>query len=253
MCTLLILYRPNNKWPLILAGNRDEMKNRPWLPPGKHWPNYNGIIAGKDITAGGSWLGINNSGLVATILNRPNSLGPNTSKNSRGNIIIDILKNETLNSALNYIKLLDNTKWKPFNLFIANNKKAYWVKSSEKNKVSINIIPEGKHFLDSYDLNSNKSERYINNKNKFKSLDDPNPDKPGWHEWINFLANKSHPKDKPFAAMNITDKFKKNYGTLSSSIIALPADSELNKNIKPLFLFSDISPDNNKFYNINTC
>ena len=53
--------------------------------------------------------------------------------------------------------------------------------------------------------------------------------------------------------MNITDKFKKNYGTLSSSIIALPADSELNKNIKPLFLFSDISPDNNKFYNINTC
>ena len=32
-----------------------------------------------------------------------------------------------------------------------------------------------------------------------------------------------------------------------------PADNELNKNIKPLFLFSDIPPDHNKFYNINTC
>jgi len=253
MCTLLILYRPNNKWPLILAGNRDEMKNRPWLPPGKHWANYNGIIAGKDITAGGSWLGLNNSGLVATVLNRPNSLGPNTSKNSRGNLIIDVLKNETLDSALSYIKFLDNTKWKPFNLFIANNKKAYWIKSTEKDKISINIIPEGRHFLDSYDLNSNQSERYLNNKNKFESLNDPNPEKPEWDEWINFLANKSYPKDKPLAAMNITDKFKKNYGTLSSSIIALPADNILNKNIKPLFLFSDISPDNNKFYNINTC
>jgi uncharacterized protein with NRDE domain len=253
MCTLLILYRPNNKWPLILAGNRDEMKNRPWLPPGKHWANYNGIIAGKDITAGGSWLGLNNRGLVATVLNRSNSLGPNTSKNSRGNLIIDILKNETLDSALSYIKFLDNTKWKPFNLFIANNKKAYWIKSTEKDKISINIIPEGRHFLDSYDLNSNQSERYLNNKNKFESLNDPNPEKPEWDEWINFLANKSYPKDKPLAAMNITDKFKKNYGTLSSSIIALPADNGLNNNIKPLFLFSDISPDNNKFYNINTC
>ena len=253
MCTLLILYRPNNKWPLILAGNRDEMKNRPWLPPGKHWANYNGIIAGKDITAGGSWLGLNNSGLVATVLNRSNSLGPNTSKNSRGNLIIDILKNETLDSALSYIKFLDNTKWKPFNLFIANNKKAYWIKSTEKDKISINIVPEGKHFLDSYGLNNNESERYLNNKNKFESLNDPNPEKAEWDEWINFLANKSYPKDKPLAAMNITDKFKKNYGTLSSSIIALPADNGLNKNIKPLFLFSDISPDNNKFYNINTC
>ena len=104
MCTLLILHRPNNKWPLIIAGNRDEMKNRPWIPPGKHWTNYDGIIAGKDITAGGSWLGINNNGLVATILNRPNSLGPDVTKNSRGKIIIDILKKKTLDSALDYIK-----------------------------------------------------------------------------------------------------------------------------------------------------
>ena len=53
--------------------------------------------------------------------------------------------------------------------------------------------------------------------------------------------------------MNITNKYKKNYGTLSSAIIALPSDQELNNNTKSLFLFSDISPDNNKFYNINTC
>ena len=253
MCTLLILYRPKNKWPLIIAGNRDEMKDRPWLPPGKHWGKCDGIIAGKDLTAGGSWLGINTNGLVATILNRTNSLGPDIEKNSRGKIIIDILKNKTLDAALNYIKLLDITKWKPFNLFLANNKKAYWVKSSDKDTLSINIIPEGKHFLDSYDINSTQSERYLYNNNRFKVLNDPNPDSLEWKEWINLLAEKSYPKGKPLAAMNITNKYKKNYGTLSSAIIALPSDQELNNNTKPLFLFSDISPDNNKFYNINTC
>jgi len=253
MCTLLILYRPKNKWPLIIAGNRDEMKDRPWLPPGKHWGKCDGIIAGKDLTAGGSWLGINTNGLVATILNRTNSLGPDIEKNSRGKIIIDILKNKTLDEALNYIKLLDITKWKPFNLFLANNKKAYWVKSSDKDTLSINIIPEGKHFLDSHDINSTQSERYLYNNNKFKVLNDPNPDSLEWKEWINLLAEKSYPKGKPLAAMNITNKYKKNYGTLSSAIIALPSDQELNNNTKPLFLFSDISPDNNKFYNINTC
>src|SRR6056300_1233867 len=114
MCTLLILFRPKEKWPLIIAGNRDEILDRPWISPGK------------DLTAGGSWLGINKTGLVATILNRKNSLGPSNDKFSRGEIIINVLKNNDINKALAYLKTIDNSKWKPFNLFIANSNSAYW-------------------------------------------------------------------------------------------------------------------------------
>ena len=39
MCTLVILRRPGHAWPLILGANRDEMKDRPWSPPGRHWPD----------------------------------------------------------------------------------------------------------------------------------------------------------------------------------------------------------------------
>ena len=39
MCTLIILYRPNDKWPLLVGGNRDEVLNRPWLEPDNHWNN----------------------------------------------------------------------------------------------------------------------------------------------------------------------------------------------------------------------
>jgi len=254
MCTLLILYRPLNKWPLIIAGNRDEMKSRPSLSPGKHWANEKNIIAGKDLTAGGSWLGINNRGLISTILNRPYSLGPKKEKFSRGGIIINILKNKDIKTALTYIKLLDITNWRPFNLFIANNKNAYWIKSTGKNKITINLISEGRHFLDSHDLNSKKSDRYNNNINKFNSLKDPDPDKSEWKEWIDFLASTSHPKNKPLAAMNISHSYNhNNYGTLSSSIIALPSDNALKKKNKPIFLFNETTRDKNNFYNINTC
>ncbi|PPR30755.1 MAG: hypothetical protein CFH32_00517, partial [Alphaproteobacteria bacterium MarineAlpha9_Bin2] len=36
MCTLIILFRPEHKWPLIIAGNRDEMLDRPWKKPHTH-------------------------------------------------------------------------------------------------------------------------------------------------------------------------------------------------------------------------
>jgi len=248
MCTLLILFRPKDKWPLIIAGNRDEMIDRPWLSPGKHWPDAPNVIAGKDLTAGGSWLGINESGLVATILNRSNSLGPSSNKLSRGNIVIDVLNKNKIEDALSYIKSINNSKWKPFNLFLANNKRAYWIKSNSKDKIEINNIPEGKHFLDSHDINSNLSDRYNYNKKEYKSLKDPKPEIAEWDEWIKFLSRDIHPEDKPLAAINIGDKYIKNYGTICSSIVAIPENKE-----KTIFLFNDSSPDKNNFYSINTC
>ena len=248
MCTLLILFRPKDKWPLIIAGNRDEMIDRPWLSPGKHWPDSPNIIAGKDLTAGGSWLGINEHGLVATILNRSNSLGPSSNKLSRGNIVIDVLNKNNIDDALSYIKSINNSKWKSFNLFLANNKRAYWIKSNSKDKIEIHNIPEGKHFLDSHDINSNFSDRYNYNKKEYKSLKDPKPEIAEWDEWIQFLSRDIHPEDKPLAAINIGDKYIKNYGTICSSIVAIPENKE-----KTIFLFNDSSPDKNNFYSINTC
>ncbi|MGH6912187.1 MAG: NRDE family protein, partial [Geminicoccales bacterium] len=65
MCTVVILRRPDTAWPLLLAANRDEMRSRPWRPPGRHWPDRVEVVAGMDELAGGSWLGINDYGVVA--------------------------------------------------------------------------------------------------------------------------------------------------------------------------------------------
>ena len=70
MCTFVILRRPGSDWPVIIGANRDEMKDRPWQPPDRHWQDREDVLAGKDDLAGGTWLGINDSGLVAGVLNR---------------------------------------------------------------------------------------------------------------------------------------------------------------------------------------
>ena len=86
MCTLVILRRPAHDWPVLIAANRDEMRDRPWRPPARHWPDRPEVVAGLDELAGGSWLGINDHGVVAGILNRVGSLGPAPNKRSRGEL-----------------------------------------------------------------------------------------------------------------------------------------------------------------------
>jgi len=49
MCTLVILRRPEHDWPVVIGANRDEMTDRPALPPGRHWPDRAEVVAGLDI------------------------------------------------------------------------------------------------------------------------------------------------------------------------------------------------------------
>ena len=89
MCTLVILRRPGHDWPLIVAANRDEMSDRPWAAPGRHWNDRVEAVAGRDEVAGGTWLGLNDWGVIAGVLNRPGSLGPEAGLRSRGELPLD--------------------------------------------------------------------------------------------------------------------------------------------------------------------
>ncbi|MGH6991130.1 MAG: NRDE family protein, partial [Stellaceae bacterium] len=91
MCTLILLRRPGHDWPVILGANRDEMVARPWQPPARHWPDRPEVVAGLDELAGGSWLGVNDHGVIAGILNRHGSLGPAPGQRSRGELVLEAL------------------------------------------------------------------------------------------------------------------------------------------------------------------
>jgi uncharacterized protein with NRDE domain len=99
MCTLVILRRPGHHWPVIVGANRDEMTSRPWRGPGRHWPDRPEVVAGQDLEAGGSWLGVNDHGLVAGVLNRPGALGPAPGRRSRGELVLEALDHADADAA----------------------------------------------------------------------------------------------------------------------------------------------------------
>src|SRR5260370_11994844 len=91
MCTVVILRRPEHAWPVVIGANRDEMIDRPAMPPGRHWPDRMEVVGGLDLEAGGTWLGVNDWGVAAAILNRHGSLGPAAGMRSRGQLVLDAL------------------------------------------------------------------------------------------------------------------------------------------------------------------
>src|SRR4051794_29606828 len=97
MCTVILLRRPGHAWPALIAANRDERLDRPADPPGPWWPDRPGVVGGRDRMGGGTWMAVNRAGVVATVLNRPGSLGPAPGKRSRG--VLPLLALEAASAA----------------------------------------------------------------------------------------------------------------------------------------------------------
>ena len=90
MCLVLIAWRVHPRYPLIVAANRDEFYARPTLPAHR-WPGTSGMIAGKDLEAGGSWMGVDAAGRFAAVTNfRELEQGPADAR-SRGELVADYL------------------------------------------------------------------------------------------------------------------------------------------------------------------
>ncbi|MFC0667408.1 NRDE family protein [Azotobacter chroococcum] len=68
MCLIVFAWRPGHATPLVLAANRDEFYARPSLPLAA-WPEAPDIHAGRDLEAGGTWLGVGPGGRVAAVTN----------------------------------------------------------------------------------------------------------------------------------------------------------------------------------------
>src|ERR1051325_6769431 len=143
MCTLVILRRPEHEWPVIIGANRDEMIDRPAKPPGRHWPDRAEIVAGIDLLAGGSWLGINGWGVAAAVLNRQGSRGPEAGLRSRGELVLEALDHADAVDAAAALSYLDPASYRSFNLIVADNRDAFWVRHTGRRRIEARPIDEG--------------------------------------------------------------------------------------------------------------
>lgn len=248
MCTVVILRRPGHDWPLLFAGNRDEMKGRPWAPPGRHWPERPEVVAGLDETAGGSWLGLNDHGVMAAVLNRVGSLGPAAGKRSRGELVLEALDSTDAETAARQLAHLDPAAYRTFNLVVADHRDAFWLRNlgdDGPGEIEVFPLPDGLSMLTARDRNDPASPRITRHFRSFEAALPPDPDTDDWESWQEILVSRDG--EPPEAAMTVL--LDNGFETVSSSLVALPtpATSLGPEERKPQWLFAPGRPDRHAY------
>jgi hypothetical protein len=221
MCSVIILSRPDHEWPILVASNRDEMHERPWEPPARHWPDRPEVVAGRDNLAGGSWLGINDFGVIAGILNRRNTLGPQAGKRSRGELVLDALDFADAEAAVAMLQELDANAYRPFNMLVADNMHAYWLRNTGQEIEAMPLAP-GISMITAMDLNDMNSPRTRHYLPRWQQAETPEPEAGQWDSWTNLLQSREYEvAGDVFDAMYIVSNT--GFGTMSSSLMALPS------------------------------
>jgi len=123
MCVAALAWQAHPDWPLVVAANRDEYHERPTAALHR-WED--GTLAGQDLRAGGTWLGLNESGRLALVTNFRVEGFPKSGMASRGRLVTDWLMEGLV---------ADGAEMNPFNLLVADRQSARlvsnWPEESE--------------------------------------------------------------------------------------------------------------------------
>jgi uncharacterized protein with NRDE domain len=90
MCLVLIAMDQHPDYTLIVAANRDEFYDRP-TAPAEFWADAPTVLAGRDLRAGGTWLGIDRKGRIALVTNYRQGQREDPAPHSRGRLVSDFL------------------------------------------------------------------------------------------------------------------------------------------------------------------
>lgn len=133
MCILFIALKQHPQYPVIICANRDEFHDRPTQSL-HYWPKEK-ILAGKDLQAGGTWLGINQSQHFSALTNFRQPHLIDSTKTSRGDLVIKALSEENIESNQ---KIINNhlqkhaNQYNGFNLIYGSLEKLYCFDSVNK-------------------------------------------------------------------------------------------------------------------------
>lgn len=116
MCLVGFRWRPQGPVPLLLVGNRDEFYRRPAAPLA--WWEGDDLLAGRDLQGGGTWLGVNRRGWLATLTNHRDPRAFQADRPSRGELPVRFLQGS--HTAAAFLEALgpEATRYNGFNLLL---------------------------------------------------------------------------------------------------------------------------------------
>ncbi|MFM2096597.1 MAG: hypothetical protein RIS70_3721 [Planctomycetota bacterium] len=233
MCILAIQYKLVPEAPILVAMNREERYDRPTAVPSIQSGKPR-ILCGIDQQAGGTWLGVNQHGLLVAACNRPRHL-MGVPTRSRGLLCRDMLRAGSARQAMDLaMEELSTNKYDGVNLVCADAESGWVVHGGDELEVS--NLEEGLSIVCSGDVNDPRNERskLARRLLTLQTLDSP----------VKFLAVASKVFARPASAPDRPGMIVagNDRGTVSSTLIALgkkPRDA--------IFQYAPSSPDKSKY------
>jgi uncharacterized protein with NRDE domain len=149
MCLIAFAWNAHPHWRLLLAGNRDEFHARPSAPLAR-W-NDAPIMAGRDLEAGGTWLGVNDSGRCSVVTNVRDPRDPQHGR-SRGLLALDYLSGAATAEIHAQQLLTTAAEYRPFNLLTFDATHACYLGNRPEPRAQ--WITAGVHGLSNADFNT---------------------------------------------------------------------------------------------------
>lgn len=136
MCVLAFAWKAHPRWHLVMAGNRDELHDRPAAPLAR-WAAPAGLIAGRDLQSGGTWAGVSEEGRFAVVTNLRGYGGPAPDRASRGALVTDLLAGQGSHADPGTLAVAD---FNPFNLIAADRDRAIFL-SNRPERIRTALAP----------------------------------------------------------------------------------------------------------------
>ncbi|MCD4715331.1 MAG: NRDE family protein [Desulfobacterales bacterium] len=223
MCLILIAIQSHSEYKLVIAANRDEFYERP-TAPAAFWDSEPGLLAGRDLRAGGTWLGITKKGRIAAITNYRDPSSIKSDAPSRGSLVTDFLSGQQ--SSVDYLEGIKREahEYNGFNLIVGEKHELYWYSNRGQGirDLSTGIYGVSNRILDTpwpKVTRGKKMLRTLLNEEK-----NPAPE-----AFFSMLADRSIPDDKNLPDTGVGLEWEKmlspvfitspDYGTRSSTLI----------------------------------
>jgi uncharacterized protein with NRDE domain len=227
MCTLAIYFKTTRDCPVVIAANRDEFLDRPAGDPTTLLDSPH-VIGGKDLRAGGTWLGISENGMVAGLLNRRAEGGGNPDARSRGLLCLDALRRRTARTAAEFAAREQGSDYNPFNLLMVSRGEAF-VAYNRGASIEVVELKPGLHLLSNLDVDDFECPKISASYGKFAELGrraDFQCDPIGQRAALGaLLADHNTQLDPRSGRPNALCLHLDNYGTRSSSLIFMRSSS----------------------------
>lgn len=228
MCLLIALHGVRSEAPLVIAANRDELLARPAVSMTVLRTNAPRVLGGQDLLLQGTWMAINEHGVVAALTNATGTLLRDATRRSRGELPLMLAMHKTAEAAVeDLIAHLDPASYSPCWIFVGDRDHLFYIELQSTSPLRAEVLPPGVHVLENRPLTPTSIKAAFIRDRVDQALTRDEALQPALHDIL-----RSH--ELPPAAQTRTESMRpaatfaacvhgEVYGTRTAAIVQVPA------------------------------